>query len=266
MWGVIIFLRFYTIVGHAGMAKTILIVTLSFMVAFLTALALSAIATCGTSHKLAGVYPMLARALGKEVATATGIIYFFGIVCLAVLECLGACEELFKVVPSLADIGGMRLWGFIFLSALSSFVYGGIQIVSKLGLAFFAVVIATLLFLYISLIGAPSLTAMDKPDLKAVATLERILGETEWLVDDTFSVADVAVGSYLNYVPIFFPQASLAQTPNIARYMQRCAARPAFATAFGDGHANLVQQKAEQWLAEGGAPPNPADMLKKMFS
>ena len=97
MWGVIIFLRFYTIVGYAGLGYTIIIVTLSFFVALITALALSAIATCGTSHNLAGVYPMLARALGREVATATGLIYFVGIVCLAVLECLGACEELFQV-------------------------------------------------------------------------------------------------------------------------------------------------------------------------
>ena len=74
MWGVIIFLRFYTIVGYAGIGLTIVIVTISFMVAFSTALALSAIATCGSSHNLAGVYPMLARALGKEIATATGLI------------------------------------------------------------------------------------------------------------------------------------------------------------------------------------------------
>ena len=43
---------------------------------------------------------MLARALGKELATATGLIYFLGIVFLAVLECLGACEELFHIFPS----------------------------------------------------------------------------------------------------------------------------------------------------------------------
>lgn len=72
----------------------------------------------------------------------------------------------------------------------------------------------------------------------------------------------------LNYVPIFFQQANLAQTPNIAKYMQRCAARPGFAEAFGEGHANLVLSKTEQWLSEGGggASANPADMLKKMFS
>ena len=54
---------------------------------------------------------MLARALGKEVASATGLIYFLGIVCLAVLECLGACEELFHVEASLQEYGGARLWG-----------------------------------------------------------------------------------------------------------------------------------------------------------
>ena len=39
----------------------------------------------------------------------------------------------------------------------------------------------------------------------------------------------MAVASYLNYVPIFFGRASLSGTPNIVKYMQRCAERPAFA-------------------------------------
>jgi len=106
MWGVIIFLRFYLIVGNAGLGNTILIVTMSFISALLTALSLSAVATCGTSGGLTGVYPMLARALGKEIATATGFVYFLGIIFLAVLECLGACEELEMVAPSLFKIGG----------------------------------------------------------------------------------------------------------------------------------------------------------------
>ena len=97
-------------------------------------------------------------------------------------------------------------------------------------------------------------TSMNKPDLRSVAVLEQILGEREWLVGDAFSVADVAVGSYLNYVPIFFGNADLSGTPNIARYMSRCAERPAFSKAFGPGHAGLVKDKAEGWLAaKGGA-------------
>merc|ERR1740138_2030632 len=90
-------------------------------------------------------------------------------------------------------------------------------------------------------------TSMDRPDLKSVATLNAILTDSEWLVDGAFSVADVAVGSYLNYVPIFFPQADLSSTPATAEYMRRCARRPAFAAAFGDGHAALVKEKSDGW-------------------
>lgn len=108
-------------------------------------------------------------------------------------------------------------------------------------------------------------TSMDKSDLRSVATLEKILSENEWLVGGEFSVADVAVGSYLNYVPIFFPQADLSKTPAIAKYMARCAERPTFAKAFGDGHAQLVQQKTTAWLNAGSGGGGPADMLKKML-
>ena len=45
MWGVIIFLRFYKIVGYGGLGYALLIVVLSFLVALLTSLSLSAIAT-----------------------------------------------------------------------------------------------------------------------------------------------------------------------------------------------------------------------------
>ena len=110
MWGVIIFLRFYTIAGHAGLGYSLVIITLSFLVALLTGLSLSAIATCGTSHGITGVYAMLARALGKELATATGLVYFLGIIFLAVLECLGACEELFHIFPSTKEYP-VQLWG-----------------------------------------------------------------------------------------------------------------------------------------------------------
>jgi len=170
MWGVIIFLRFYVIVGYAGLGLSILIVTLSFSVALLTALALSAIATCGTSHNISGVYPMLARALGKEIATATGLIYFLGIVCLAVLECLGACEELFALDDTLhltsfrfSDYP-VQIWGSIFMLSLVTFVAGGTKMIAHLGVVFFIFVILTLLSMYISLIGAPNLHSGDAPD------------------------------------------------------------------------------------------------------
>jgi glutathione S-transferase len=82
-------------------------------------------------------------------------------------------------------------------------------------------------------------TALDKPN-KALDKLDQLLGQFDWLVDNTFSVADVAVGAYLNYVPVFFRSANPSRRPNIVKYMQRCAERPAFAEAFGQGHADAV--------------------------
>ena len=50
----------------------------------------------------------------------------------------------------------------------------------------------------------------------------------------------MACASYLNYVPIFHRNADLSATPNTAKYMLRCAERPAFAEAFGEGHQQLT--------------------------
>lgn len=41
-----------------------------------------------------------------------------------------------------------------------------------------------------------------------------------------FSVGDIAVGSYLLYLPLFFPDLDLTQYANVWSYMQRLAARP----------------------------------------
>lgn len=70
---------------------------------------------------------------------------------------------------------------------------------------------------------------------KAIATLNDLLGDRgPWLLGDEFSVADVAVGSYILYTLLFFPQVRLAKKwPNLAGYAAACAQRPAYIAAFG---------------------------------
>ena len=84
-----------------------------------------------------------------------------------------------------------------------------------------------------------------------MSVLDQLLSESEYLVDDDFSVADVAVAAYLCYVPLFFPSVRL-NSPNIVAYMRRCAERPAFAKAFGGGHANAVLAACENEGSSGG--------------
>ena len=93
-------------------------------------------------------------------------------------------------------------------------------------------------------------TRLDQPG-RAVSVLDQLLAEQEYLVDNAFSVADVAVCSYLNYVPLFFPSVRL-NSPNIVAYMKRCAERPAFAKAFGAGHAQAVLAACANAGSSGG--------------
>lgn len=88
---------------------------------------------------------------------------------------------------------------------------------------------------------------LDQPN-KALEKLEIMLGNDDYLVDNQFSVADVAVASYLNYVPLFFRDINLSKRPNMCKYMKRTAERPAFADAFGEDHQNLILSKTNEWL------------------
>ena len=45
-----------------------------------------------------------------------------------------------------------------------------------------------------------------KKEPKQLYVLDKLLAQSSWLVDGTFSAADVAVGSYILYVLLFFPQ------------------------------------------------------------
>lgn len=94
-------------------------------------------------------------------------------------------------------------------------------------------------------------TSLDRPNIKGLDILDSILGTSDYLVDNNFSIADVACASYLNYVPIFFGNADLSLRPSICKYMARCAERPAYARAFGEDHADLVIKKVEEWTSSG---------------
>ncbi len=69
---------------------------------------------------------------------------------------------------------------------------------------------------------------------RAIGILNDILGNTKWLLGNEFSVADVAVSSYVLYTLMFFPKLQIApKWPNLARYCNAAASRPAYMRAFG---------------------------------
>jgi amino acid transporter len=154
MWGVLIFLRFFYIVGSAGVWQTFLIVFISFLCAMLTTMSLSAIATNGKIEQ-GGTYYLISRALGPKLGGAVGLLYYIGVSLLAVLECLGSVEMIVFTFPSLDFVSANRIIGAIILLVLGVLVFFGIKFVSKLGLVFFAIVIYTMLSFYMGLGKAP---------------------------------------------------------------------------------------------------------------
>ena len=158
MWGVLIFLRFFYVVGHAGVWQALVIVFVSFLSSLCTTMSLSAMATNGPVEA-GGAYYIISRALGHKLGGAVGMTYYLGLSLLAVLEVLGAVEVMLSVEPGLdmgmpAD-GAVRVWAIVLTSALGGMVWGGMQLVSKLGLFFAAVVGLTLTSYYAGLIAAP---------------------------------------------------------------------------------------------------------------
>ncbi len=67
---------------------------------------------------------------------------------------------------------------------------------------------------------------------KLMTALNQILEKQPFLLGDEFSVADVAVGSILAYIPIML-KLDLSDYPAVVDYMKRLAERPACQKAMG---------------------------------
>ncbi|MEM6715546.1 MAG: Na-K-Cl cotransporter [Cyanobacteria bacterium P01_C01_bin.147] len=98
--GVIMYLRFGWVLGHVGLANTLLIVTISTSITFLTGLSIAAIAT-DQVVRAGGAYYMISRSLGIETGGAVGIPLFFAQALSVALYTLGFAESVVRIFPML---------------------------------------------------------------------------------------------------------------------------------------------------------------------
>jgi solute carrier family 12 sodium/potassium/chloride transporter 2 len=98
--GVIMYLRFGWVVGNVGLAGTLLIVTLSTSITFLTSLSIASIAT-NTQVKAGGAYYMISRSLGVEIGGALGIPLYLAQTFSVALYVMGFSESLVAIFPAL---------------------------------------------------------------------------------------------------------------------------------------------------------------------
>ena len=177
MWGVLIFLRFYHVVGNAGVARAWGVVGVSFACAFLTALSISAIATNGRTQG-GGAYTMISRSLGPEIGGAVGVVYWFGMSMSAVLESIGAVEVLLTIFPALDVSGAPQLLGSAVVACLALLVVVGIKVVSRLSNVFALVVILALCSVYAGMFAAPGVASSTVYDATNGAAVTGLSSET----------------------------------------------------------------------------------------
>ena len=99
--GVIMYLRFGWVVGNVGLTGTLVIVTLSTSITFLTAMSIAAIAT-DQRVRTGGAYYMISRSLGIESGGAIGIPLYLAQALSVALYTVGFAESLVSVFPQLS--------------------------------------------------------------------------------------------------------------------------------------------------------------------
>ncbi|MEX2380559.1 MAG: Na-K-Cl cotransporter, partial [Vicingaceae bacterium] len=114
--GVIMYLRFGWVVGNVGLIGTLIIVTLSTSITFLTGLSIASIAT-DQKVKIGGAYYMISRSLGIEPGGAIGIPLFFAQALSVALYTVGFAESVAQVFPELGE-----KWVAIITTLLIAFI------------------------------------------------------------------------------------------------------------------------------------------------
>jgi amino acid transporter len=100
--GVIMYLRFGWVVANVGLLGTLLIVTLSTGITFVTALSVAAIAT-DQQVRTGGAYYMISRSLGIETGGAVGIPLFLAQGLSVALYTVGFAESMGRTFPVLDE-------------------------------------------------------------------------------------------------------------------------------------------------------------------
>lgn len=124
--GVIMYLRFGWVVGNVGLIGTLIIVTLSTSITFLTGLSIASIAT-DQNVKIGGAYYMISRSLGIESGGAIGVPLYFAQALSVALYTVGFAESVVEVFPHVDE----KLLGIITTVLITALALGSAKTAIK---------------------------------------------------------------------------------------------------------------------------------------
>ena len=169
--GVVMYLRFGWVLGNAGLTQTILIVTLSSAITFLTGLSISSLAT-NMRVRGGGAYYMVSRSFGVETGAAIGIPLFLS-QAVSIAFYIAGFSEAFVEGLSCAAGWAPRIVGTVTLLALTILSIISANLALKAQFLIMAAIAVSLVSFFLG--SAPS------PDVLAMPT-EPIAKKGFWIV------------------------------------------------------------------------------------
>ncbi len=161
IFGVIMYLRLGWVLGNVGLTGTIIIVTISSAITFITGLSMSAIAT-NMKVRGGGAYYMIARSLGVEAGAAVGLSLFFAKAIGISFYIAGFTESIHSLFPQMPQV----VVGVTSLAVLTMLAYISANLALRVSLIIFIIIIASLISFFMG--GPPS----EGFTVKAATSLE----------------------------------------------------------------------------------------------
>ena len=120
--GVIMYLRFPTIIGQAGLINTIGIIVIAHIISITTSLSVASLSTDKTV-KTGGTYFMISRSLGLPIGGTLGLALFVGLSFSVSLYLIGFAESFLSYWNLDTSINSVRITGTIILIFVTTITF-----------------------------------------------------------------------------------------------------------------------------------------------
>ena len=120
--GVIMYLRFPTIIGQAGLVNTIGIIVIAHIISITTSLSVASLSTDKTV-KTGGTYFMISRSLGLPIGGTLGFALFVGLSFSVSLYLIGFAESFLGYWNLDTSINSIRLTGTLILMVVTTITF-----------------------------------------------------------------------------------------------------------------------------------------------
>lgn len=145
--GVIMYLRFPTIIGQAGLINTIAIIVIAHIISITTSLSVASLSTDKTV-KTGGTYFMISRSLGLPIGGTLGLALFVGLSFSVSLYLIGFAESFLAYFDFDSSINAIRITGTTILIIVTTITFISTSLAIKSQYFIMAAIVLSLISIF----------------------------------------------------------------------------------------------------------------------